>query len=137
MKAVSLSLKIVAIIAAAASVYFWADTRGKIASAEAHMKGVAGANLEEKAPKVPGLLKDLAKQKTTVGSNRKALHRICFGLGGRRDQKELFGKSSAMCYFEWRGHAGGYCTGWQTESNPKCAGMSVGCSGILDRTQGN
>lgn len=68
MKAVSLSLKIVAIIAAAASVYFWADTRGKIASAEAHMKGVAGANLEEKAPKVPGLLKDLAKQKTTVKS---------------------------------------------------------------------
>ena len=66
MKAVSLSLQIVAILAAAASVYLWVDTRGKIASAEEHMKGVAGATLEEKAPKVPGVLKDLANQKTTV-----------------------------------------------------------------------
>ena len=66
MKAVSLSLQIVAIIAAAASIYLWQDTRGKIASAEAHMTGVAGATLEEKAPKVPGLLKEIANQKTTV-----------------------------------------------------------------------
>ena len=66
MKAVSLSLKIVAILAAAASVYLWNNTRGKIASAEAHMKGVAGATLAEKAPKVPGLLKEIEKQKTTV-----------------------------------------------------------------------
>ena len=42
MKAVSLSLKIVAILAAAFCVYAWMDTRGKISSAEGHLKDIAG-----------------------------------------------------------------------------------------------
>jgi len=60
MKAASLSLKVIAILAAAFSIYAWYDTRGKIATAETQMKGVAGATLQEKAPKIPGLLKDKA-----------------------------------------------------------------------------
>lgn len=63
MKAVSLSLKIVALLAAAFCVYAWIDVRGKISSAENHMKGVPGATLSEKAPKVPGLLKTIADNK--------------------------------------------------------------------------
>lgn len=66
MKAVSLSLKIVALLAAAFCVYAWIDVRGKISSAENHMKGVPGATLSEKAPKVPGLLKTIADNKESI-----------------------------------------------------------------------
>ena len=64
MKAVSLSLKIIALLAAAFCVYAWVDTRGKISTAETHMKGVPGETLVEKAPKVPGLLKTIAENKS-------------------------------------------------------------------------
>ncbi len=66
MKAASLSLKIIAILAAAFCVYAWFDVRGKISTAETHMKGVPGATLTEKAPKVPGLLSTIAKNKETI-----------------------------------------------------------------------
>ena len=66
MKAVSLSLKIVAFLAAAFCVYSWVDVRGKISSAETHMKDVPGATLSEKAPKVPGLLKTIAENKEAI-----------------------------------------------------------------------
>ncbi|MFR6034848.1 MAG: hypothetical protein ACLUKN_17730 [Bacilli bacterium] len=56
MKAVSLSLKIVAILAAAFCVYAWMDTRGKISSAEGHLKDIAGESLEARAAKVPSIL---------------------------------------------------------------------------------
>ena len=61
MKAVSLSLKIVAILAAAFCVYAWMDTRGKISSAEGHLKDIAGESLEARAAKVPSILKEKAQ----------------------------------------------------------------------------
>ena len=61
MKAVSLSLKIVAILAAAFCVYAWMDTRGKISSAEGHLKDIAGESLEARAAKVPSILKEKIK----------------------------------------------------------------------------
>ncbi len=66
MKAVSLSLKIVAILAAAFCVYSWVDVRGKISTAESHMKQVSGATLAEKAPNVPVLFKQIAEQKNSI-----------------------------------------------------------------------
>lgn len=66
MKAASLALKIVAILAAAFSVYAWIDTRGIVSTAESHMSGISGATLSEKAPKVPGILKDLADKKRSI-----------------------------------------------------------------------
>ncbi len=66
MKAVSLSLKIVAILAAAFCVYSWIDVRGKISAAEAHMKQVSGATLAEKAPNVPALFKQIADLKKSM-----------------------------------------------------------------------
>ncbi len=63
MKAASLILKIVAVLAAAFCVYAWLDTRGKISEAMTNMKGVAGQSLSEKSGKVPGILSDLAKAK--------------------------------------------------------------------------
>ncbi len=66
MKAVSLSLKIVALLAAAFCVYAWIDVRGKVSTAESHMSGVAGTTLAEKAPKVPGLLKKIAEQNNSI-----------------------------------------------------------------------
>jgi len=61
MKSVSLILKVVAILAAAFCVYAWMDTRGKVSSAENHLKGIAGENLEARASKVPSILADKAK----------------------------------------------------------------------------
>ena len=61
MKAASLSLKIVAILAAAFCVYAWMDTRGKISSAEGHLKDIAGESLEARAAKVPSILKEKAQ----------------------------------------------------------------------------
>jgi len=66
MKAASLALKIVAILAAAFSVYAWIDTKGIISTAESNMKGVSGATLAEKAPKIPGILKTVADQKKSI-----------------------------------------------------------------------
>ncbi len=66
MKAVSLSLKIVAILAAAFCVYSWIDVRGKISTAESHMKQVSGATLAEKAPNVPALFKQIADLKKSM-----------------------------------------------------------------------
>lgn len=73
MKAVSLSLKIIALLAAAFCVYAWIDTRGKISTAETHMKGVPGETLVEKAPKVPGLLKTIAENKEKIAALQSSL----------------------------------------------------------------
>ena len=73
MKAVSLSLKIIALLAAAFCVYAWVDTRGKISTAETHMKGVPGETLVEKAPKVPGLLKTIAENKEKIAALQSSL----------------------------------------------------------------
>ena len=73
MKAVSLSLKILAIAAAAFAVYAWQDIRGKISTAESHMKGVPGKTLVEKAPKVPGLLKKIAEQESKIKNTKDLL----------------------------------------------------------------
>ncbi len=60
MKAVSLSLKILAILGACFCIYAWVDTRGKVSQAEANMKDVPGATLQEKSAAVPQILKDKA-----------------------------------------------------------------------------
>lgn len=66
MKIASLSLKIIAILAAAFAVYAWIDTRGTISTAETQMKDVPGLTLAEKAPKVPGILKDNADKQKSI-----------------------------------------------------------------------
>lgn len=67
MKAASISLKILAILAACFCVYAWVDTRGKVSSAEDLMKDVPGATLQEKSSNIPGILSEKAK---TESSNK-------------------------------------------------------------------
>ncbi len=66
MKAVSLSLKIIAILAAAFSIYSWMDIRCKISTAKGHMKDVTGVTLAEKSSKVPGFLVTISDQKDQI-----------------------------------------------------------------------
>ena len=66
MKIASIALRVLAILAAAVSVFFWIDTKGRISTAESHMKGVPGVSLEEKAPKIPGILAESAKMKKSI-----------------------------------------------------------------------
>ncbi len=63
MKHLSLTLKIVAILAAAFCVYAWLDTKGLIKESMTHLDKLAGDSIVEKAKKVPGLLKDLKDTK--------------------------------------------------------------------------
>ncbi len=72
MKLASILLRVLAVLAAGASVYFWFNTKGRISTAENHMKGVPGATLEEKAPKIPGILQESNKRKLAFESERDA-----------------------------------------------------------------
>lgn len=49
MKIVSIILRVVAVLAAAACIYAWVDTKGKISSAESQMANISGATLADKA----------------------------------------------------------------------------------------
>ena len=66
MKAASLSLKILAILAAAFCVFAWVDTRGKVSTATTNMIEVEGITLVEKSEKIPALLKSNADLKVKV-----------------------------------------------------------------------
>ena len=79
MKAVSISLKILAILAACFCVYAWLDTRGKVSSAEELMKDVPGATLQEKSSNIPGILSEKAK----VESSNKAFRASVSSLEGK------------------------------------------------------
>ena len=79
MKAVSISLKILAILAACFCVYAWLDTRGKVSSAEGLMKDVPGATLQEKSSNIPGILSEKAK----VESSNKAFRASVSSLEGK------------------------------------------------------
>lgn len=73
MKAVSISLKVLAILAACFCVYAWVDTRKQVSTAEGHMKDVAGETLVDKASKVPEILNDKAKAENTNNAFRKTV----------------------------------------------------------------
>ena len=73
MKIASIVLKIVAVLGAAFCVYAWLDTRGKISTAETHMKDVQGTDVVSKAANVPGILKNLAAEKQKVAGLQKTV----------------------------------------------------------------
>ena len=66
MKAASISLKILAILAACFCVYAWIDTRGKVSGAEELMKDVPGATLHEKSSNIPGILSEKPRQRAAT-----------------------------------------------------------------------
>lgn len=73
MKAASISLKILAILAACFCVYAWIDVRGKVSSAESQMKDVPGATLQEKSSNIPNIL---AKKTEAEVSNKAFAARV-------------------------------------------------------------
>lgn len=62
MKALSITLRIVALAAAGFCIYAWVDTRQKVSYAVATMSGVEGETLKDKADAIPGILDLSAKR---------------------------------------------------------------------------
>ncbi|MBO5255039.1 MAG: hypothetical protein J6B07_04355 [Opitutales bacterium] len=68
MKALSLILRVVALLAAAACIYAWFDIKGRISEAENQMQAIKGATLAEKAPNAAKIHKENEGRKKTIAS---------------------------------------------------------------------
>ena len=68
MKALSLILRVVALLAAAACIYAWFDIKGRISEAENQMQAIKGATLTEKAPNAAKIHKENEGRKKTIAS---------------------------------------------------------------------
>ena len=68
MKALSLILRVVALLAAAACIYAWFDIKGRISEAENQMQAIKGATLTEKAPNAAKIHKENEGRKKTISS---------------------------------------------------------------------
>lgn len=68
MKALSIFLRVVALLAAGFCVYAWIDTRHKISEAESLMADVDGETLRDKASAIPGILKESDTRKKKIAA---------------------------------------------------------------------
>ena len=90
MKALSIILRVVALLAAAFCIFAWVDTRQKVSYALGKMSNVEGESLQDKADKVPGILDDNAgmkKQISALGERIKGLDTMVSGLNSELESE--------------------------------------------------